>query len=809
MKINYLLNITIFISVIFGTIACGGGDSNMISSKSLLTENEDNPKDMTPPTIKLKDNNPLNVLWKSNFVDPGVEITDNVDRDIELNIISDVNTSVIRDFNITYIATDKSGNSARAVRVVHIYRTKEQIENITQIYKIKWFDKAVEKYNATNPEYPWTEEYFSYKFPDDADFEAGNPPDKPLTSKEWVANAGVGFTKKISLPKGPYSYDENLIKEWEKRGIVGAGRFHISFQQQLIDESDPEGRRLDPAKLKVLKDACELFTNAGMPVVISTGGDMTSDTLNNDWVGTFDKEINYWRQLAEYFKDVSHLLAFENFIECHAFNKAVAPEWYLRLNVDNNETRFPQVTWKGKTVIDNHVESLGYNNLNAEIAKVVRVTNPKRVLIYKPGGTGRNGMGNITPYRWGSEPDYLDGDDFYWVISGGGAANMRTSYIYALRESNATKREQMISSAKAYSWGPILGFYQNTQLPIWISLFGIKTEDESITGDEVASYINWYLDSVQSSAYNKKTMKRTRIATGFQQSWWLWHFGIKKPYWKTTVMYDWNVSKLVDAFGSHAFGEGITPKYYPPLFLDKTKIIKRDGIYVGGEFNSTIFYEAISDKEDTISFKKISGANWLKVLSNGDLRGVPTIDDSGENNFTVAVVGKNGDIDKKELIIDVDRYQHIDSIVTDDAMCKKHEPDDNFGEQKSENLRVASNRYGKVAYFKFDIDVNKSIQKAYFSIDISSRNGSNLNLYLVKDNSWSEDSITWNNKPKDLEKIATLKITNRDKKYIEFDISSIVKSNGIYSFRLESIDNDANVDFKESQNPPKIILEVE
>ncbi len=106
-----------------------------------------------------------------------------------------------------------------AIRVVHIYRTKEQIENLTQIYKTKWYDKAVKKYNSTNPKYPWTEEYFSYKFPDDADFEAGNPPDKPLTSKEWVANAGVGFTKKISLPKGPYSYDENLIKEWKKRNI--------------------------------------------------------------------------------------------------------------------------------------------------------------------------------------------------------------------------------------------------------------------------------------------------------------------------------------------------------------------------------------------------------------------------------------------------------------------------------------------------------------------------------------------------------------------------------------------------------------
>ncbi len=35
-----------------------------------------------------------------------------------------------------------------------------------------------------------------------------------------------------------------------------------------------------------------------MPVVISTGGDMTSNTLNNDWTGTFDKEITYWETIS-------------------------------------------------------------------------------------------------------------------------------------------------------------------------------------------------------------------------------------------------------------------------------------------------------------------------------------------------------------------------------------------------------------------------------------------------------------------------------------------------------------------------------
>jgi hypothetical protein len=773
---------------------------------SQLTEKT--PKDTIPPTITLLGDNPLKVQWKSKFIDPGVELSDNVDNkeDIKLEIITDLNTSVftLRDFNITYIATDSAGNQAKAIRVIKLYRTKEQIENLTQKYKVEWYDRAVEKYNSNDPEYPWTHPYISYKFPDDADFEPGNPPDKPLTSKEWLEIAGVGFTKKISIPSGPYSYDEKLVKEWKAKGLR-AGRFHISFHA-FLDKNDSNKLRLDKNKLKVLKDACELFTNEGIPVVISTGADMTPEALVNDREGTFYKELDWWRQFAEYFKDVSYLLAFENFIECHAFDSSLKADWALRLHIDNNETRFPDFTWKGKTLIDNYVSGIGYNNLNAEIAKVVRVTNPKRVIIYKPGGTGRTGMPYITPWRWGSEPDYLNTDKFYWAISAGGGANMRTSYVYGIREENATLRAQKISTAKSYSWGPILDYYQHTQLPIWISLFGIKTEDNTITTQEVVSYINWYLDSIQTKAYNKKTMKRTRVPAGFQQSWWLWHFGIKNPYWKETTYNDWNVSQIVNALGSHSFGGDIKPKYYPPAFLNKKTFVKK-GAFVGGEFNATLFYEAISDKEDNITFKKLDGPDWLEVLSSGEIKGTPTIDDVGENNFTVAVVGSKGDMDTKKVQIIVDRYEHIDSIATDDAMCKRYEADKNFANEKEESLRTLANKYAKVAFFKFHIDTQKTIKKAHFVIPISSNANTTLELSLVENN-WNQDEITWNNQPKIVQ---TLKEFSIDKttRYSDVDISEIVQENGDYSFRVETKDYDAHIYFKESSKKPKIVLEVE
>ncbi len=124
-------------------------------------------------------------------------------------------------------------------------------------------------------------------------------------------------------------------------------------------------------------------------------------------------------------------------------------------------------------------------------------------------------MTTITPWRWGPEGDYLGINNKktpYWLISFGGGANLRTSYIKGIRSSDPEEREAYIEEAKRDSWGGGVHFYNGTHIPVWVSLFGIKADLEptldyldgkDITTDEVVSYVKWYMDGIQNSAFDE------------------------------------------------------------------------------------------------------------------------------------------------------------------------------------------------------------------------------------------------------------------------------------------------------------------
>ncbi len=101
---------------------------------------------------------------------------------------------------------------------------------------------------------------------------------------------------------------------------------------------------------------------------------------------TFRRTIEWWRQLSSYMKDMSYLVAFENYVEYHGFDNIPIEKREFKIEIDNNETHYSGFENYRKWAITNWVRTPGYNNLMAEIAKVIRVTNPKRIVIYKPNG---------------------------------------------------------------------------------------------------------------------------------------------------------------------------------------------------------------------------------------------------------------------------------------------------------------------------------------------------------------------------------------------------------------------------------------
>jgi hypothetical protein len=520
MKSFFYLLIAVFI------IGCGGGES---SSDSTIT--------YSTPIIKLKGNREIILDITQPYFEYGAEAWDELEGNLtsKIQIINNVKEGIEGNYTVIYQVSNSHGKRAKAIRYVIV---KDRLKELsTDVYKIKWFNKAKEKWNKEHPDYKYTYDYYNYKFPEDGDRIAGHPPDNPITPKEWMKISGLGLSKQLKYPfeDSKYQYTEALVKEWKSKGFRN-GRLHVPFYAMVDLDKDPSGCTLKEEDLEKLKEICNLFVKNNVPITISmVTGDELSDNMKDDRNATFKRIISWWRQLAAYFKNESYLIAFENFVEYHGFDDVPIEKRDFKVELDNNETHYLGFKNYRGWAITNWVRSPGYNNLMAEIARVVRITNPKRIFIYKPNGIGRAGMVNITPWRWGSEGDYLkitNKKEPYWLISSGGSANLNLDYIKAIRSDNEEEKKVLLESAKIGTWGPALNYYNATKTPVWISLFGIKVDKnkvdkilngKDVTTDEIVSYIDWYQGHIQNDAYDENN-KSIKIPSGFQQSWWIWDF---------------------------------------------------------------------------------------------------------------------------------------------------------------------------------------------------------------------------------------------------------------------------------------------
>jgi len=79
----------------------------------------------TPPTITIKGANPATIEVGSTYIDAGAEANDNVDGNLTNSITttSNVNTTKLGDYNVTYTVQDSAGNEVNATRVVRVRDT--------------------------------------------------------------------------------------------------------------------------------------------------------------------------------------------------------------------------------------------------------------------------------------------------------------------------------------------------------------------------------------------------------------------------------------------------------------------------------------------------------------------------------------------------------------------------------------------------------------------------------------------------------------------------------------------------------------
>ena len=150
-------------------------------------------------------------------------------------------------------------------------------------------------------------------------------------------------------------------------------------------------------------------------------------------------------------------------------------------------------------------------------------------------------------------------------------------------------------------------------------------------------------------------------------------------------------------------------------------------------------------------------------------------------------------------------YQSAPNYPTDDAYVKEAKPTNNYGDEEFLRVRGPGSNQEIFSYLKFDVSVSGSITSAKLKLR-AAEDIENCTVYEVSDTSWSEATITWDDRPSVGSSLDT--ITNISSgQWYELDVGDHITTNGIYSLVLKTTINGARDWYsKESANKPELII---
>lgn len=248
------------------------------------------------------------------------------------------------------------------------------------------------------------------------------------------------------------------------------------------------------------------------------------------------------------------------------------------------------------------------------------------------------------------------------------------------------------------------------------------------------------------------------------------------------------VSANVHDGSFHTYGLEWGPDYYK--------------FYFDGQVMSTHTGDGVSNALEYIILS--TGASW------------------GEGNAHTGTFPNYAYIDYVRVYnISYDNNTQEDYALTDDTYIYGGDTGSSNTHGSENEIKVklgATDPYTRIGYFKFEInDLSDSIKSVKFQATIKSKNDEALNtdygLYLVDDDSWTEETLTWDNAPKNESFIATTKITENN--ILQWDVTSQILSNlsdGKLSLKvISSIAGPAyvNLGSKEAGTGAKLIIEMD
>jgi len=257
----------------------------------------------------------------------------------------------------------------------------------------------------------------------------------------------------------------------------------------------------------------------------------------------------------------------------------------------------------------------------------------------------------------------------------------------------------------------------------------------------------------------------------------------------------------VTAIVSPANGTTITAATAPLSFTatDNVKVTKVE-LYIDTQLETSI-----TDIKDRTTFS----VNWnTKASGNGlhrlqvrayDAAGNRTV--SAEVTVRVSIPGGTTTPNPTQPTGEkVNFVTSADSRVSEDNTSK------NYGTENF--LRVRNDSKDWRSYLKFNVSGLTGTPKSVKLRIFANNGGPDAGTLYSVSNSWTETGITWRNAP--VMSLAIAKSVTgsvNDQSWVEFDITSRVRSNGTYSFGLVSNDdNSVYFSSREGKNKPVLVI---
>jgi len=259
-----------------------------------------------------------------------------------------------------------------------------------------------------------------------------------------------------------------------------------------------------------------------------------------------------------------------------------------------------------------------------------------------------------------------------------------------------------------------------------------------------------------------------------------------KSYNPASIEWD-GLDNIINGVSMAASDVDITAASRPS---DTTAPAVATGLTTVSDSGNALLYWDIATERDLAEYRiyrsSSSGGPYTQIGSESISYFEDTDISSGTTYYyVVTVLDMAGNESGDSIEVSADGSTTNLFIPTDDTYSKENDVAANFGGAVEMQVRSNATKE-KNAYLKFNVaDVFGSIQSATLKVHIGANPIDNLTLHTATNTSWDEMTLTWTNAPAIGGSLGTVSGATADS-WIEWDITSTITGNGLYSFALKS-----------------------